>query len=91
METLPEFIRIYRQSHPDIPILVVSKFPYADEIVDKQVYDDRIERLNFQMKLIEQLKQDGDQNFTFMREPIYWGNIEMNARLTAFTLRILAL
>ena len=64
-ETLPEFIRIYRQSHPDIPILVVSKFPYADEIVDKQVYDDRIERLNFQMKLIEQLKQDGDQHLYF--------------------------
>lgn len=47
-ETLPEFIRIYRESHPDIPILVLSQFPYAVEIVNNDINHDRLERLDFQ-------------------------------------------
>lgn len=64
-ETLPEFIRIYRESHLNTPILLVSKFPYAAELINKQLYNDRNDRLNFQKELIEQLKQAGDQNIYF--------------------------
>lgn len=64
--TLPEFIRIYRETHPHVPILVVSKFPYAGEIVNKQLYNDRVERLQFQRELIQELQEKGDSDITFM-------------------------
>ncbi|MCJ8009081.1 SGNH/GDSL hydrolase family protein [Lederbergia wuyishanensis] len=64
-ETLPRFIQIYREKHPEIPILVVSKFPYAQEIIDPQLYRERLERLEFQNLLILRLQQEGDTNIYF--------------------------
>ncbi|WP_248137918.1 SGNH/GDSL hydrolase family protein [Bacillus infantis] len=65
-KTLPEFIRIYRETHPYVPIILVSKFPYAAEAVDRQLYEDRIARLVFQKNLVQELQQKGDQNITFI-------------------------
>ncbi|MDC3413818.1 SGNH/GDSL hydrolase family protein [Aquibacillus sp. 3ASR75-11] len=59
-ETLPRFIKLYRQVHPIVPILLVSKFPYAAELIDEQVYNDRIDRLEFQRELVDKRKRKGD-------------------------------
>lgn len=64
-ETLPQFIKIYRQTHPEVPILVVSKFPYALEALDRSLLEQRLERLTFQKSLIKRLKEEGDQLLYF--------------------------
>lgn len=64
-ETLPRFIEIYRQTHPTVPILVISKFPYAGEVVNRGLYEERMERLVFQKQLIEELRANGEQNIHF--------------------------
>jgi lysophospholipase L1-like esterase len=65
-ETLPAFIHIYREVHPDVPIIVVSKFPYAAEAMNPQFEADRLERLVFQKNLIQQLQAEGDRNISFV-------------------------
>lgn len=65
-ETLPAFIQIYREAHPDVPIIVVSKFPYAKEKVNPQLKVERLERLEFQKKLVLQLQSQGDTKITFV-------------------------
>ncbi|OAK67406.1 SGNH/GDSL hydrolase family protein [Lederbergia galactosidilytica] len=64
-ETLPRFIQLYREYHRDIPILVVSKYPYAYEIVNPILREERLERLSFQKQLIQQLQKAGDQRLYF--------------------------
>ncbi|MBM7618467.1 lysophospholipase L1-like esterase [Bacillus tianshenii] len=73
-ETLPAFIRIYRKKHPFIPIVVVSKFPYAGEAVNPQLKVDRLERLVFQKNLIQQLQSDGDRKIIFVDGTDMLGN-----------------
>lgn len=65
METLPRFIQTYREVHSEVPILLLSQFPYAAEAIDKYLYEDRLKRLDFQKTLIEQLKQKGDKHIYF--------------------------
>lgn len=64
-ETLPRFINIYRTVHPDVPILVLSKLPYAREAYAKRFLYDRLERLHFQKELIEQMRKAGDRHIHF--------------------------
>lgn len=64
-ETLPRFIQLYREVHAEVPILVISKYPYAHEIVNPALREDRLERLSFQKQLIQQLQEAGDQRLYF--------------------------
>ncbi|MBS4197540.1 SGNH/GDSL hydrolase family protein [Lederbergia citri] len=64
-ETLPRFIQVYREKYPDTPILVVSKFPYAQEKINRQLLQERLERLDFQKQLIQKLQQEGDKHIYF--------------------------
>lgn len=73
-ETLPEFIRTYREAHPSVPILLVSKFPYAGEIVNQELRSDRLERLEFQKYLVKQLIGKGDNQLYFYDGTAMLGN-----------------
>lgn len=64
-QTLPTFIATYREIHSDVPILLLSKFPYAMEKIDLGLYQERMERLHFQKKLINNLRAKGDKNIYF--------------------------
>lgn len=64
-ETLPEFIRIYRESHLLTPIIVASRIPYAKEKLSPHLYETRRERKHFEQTLVNTLRKDGDQNIYF--------------------------
>ncbi len=64
-ESLPEFIRIYRSRHPEVPILVLSQIRLAIETFDDNRLSVREERKQLQMAIIEQLQQEGDANLHF--------------------------
>lgn len=62
IKTLPRFIQVYREIHPEVPILLLTQIPYAAEFIDINLYEERIKRLAFQKTLIDQLKKKGDQH-----------------------------
>lgn len=64
--TLPEFIRIIRNQKPVIPLLVISRIRYAKELCDPKMLKDRLERLEFQRELVNQLQQAGDKAIFFL-------------------------
>lgn len=64
-ETLPEFIRIYREVYPYVPILVLSKFKYSREMVNSRFEQWRIERKELQLNTVEQFRLKGDSNIFF--------------------------
>lgn len=64
-QTLPEFIRIYRERHPNVPILVVSRIAYPMEELQPIVRRDRLERLEFQRALVRELREAGDVHLHF--------------------------
>jgi len=65
-ETLPVFIEILRERHPVVPILVVSKIPYATERFYPNELKLRLERLNVQRSTVERLQSAGDVNVHFL-------------------------
>lgn len=64
-ETLPQFIRIYREAHPSVPILVVSRIPFAHDLVHEDVLQAREERREFQRQTVEMFRSSGDANIFF--------------------------
>ncbi len=64
-ETLPNFIKIYRKKHPDIPILVISRPLYALDRFDEELNKERIERFTIQRETVEYFNQQGYNNIYF--------------------------
>jgi len=64
-KTLPEFIRIYREAHPTVPILIPSRIPYARENITPHLFHMRAERKEFEMELVRELRDKGDNNIFF--------------------------
>lgn len=64
-QTLPAFIRIYREAHPNVPILVLSRMAYPRELLQTQVRAERLERLQFQREMVRQQREEGDQHLHF--------------------------
>jgi hypothetical protein len=64
--TLPNFIKIFRETHKTTPILVVSRPPYSHDNFDQEVLAARIERCEFQKNLVDKLRENGDNNSYFM-------------------------
>lgn len=64
-KTLPEFIRVYREVHPTIPILVVSRFPYSSEKLFSRTSRLQKERKEFEQSLVNKLREKGDLNIYF--------------------------
>jgi len=64
--TLPQFIHIYRERHPDVPIVVVSKILFAGE----RYYDEMLNlhegRKRVQEETVMWRRKDGDVNLHFV-------------------------
>ncbi|UVI30699.1 SGNH/GDSL hydrolase family protein [Paenibacillus spongiae] len=64
-QTLPEFIRIYREAHPKVPILVLSRIYFAKELFDAASREMQETRKRMQMELVHSLQNAGDRNIHF--------------------------
>jgi lysophospholipase L1-like esterase len=70
--TLPGFIAILRQAHPEVPIVIKSKIRYAKEYfyevegVETDIYANRIESRDFMKNLVKKQQASGDTNIYFM-------------------------
>jgi O-6-methylguanine DNA methyltransferase len=64
--TFPEFVRILRDAHPNVPILTFSRFIYATEFLDPEAYRMRLERKEIQRSHVEHLREAGDTNVHFV-------------------------
>lgn len=65
-KTLQNFIGILRAKYVDIPVLVVSKLPYSDEVFNQEKAQIRKDNLIFQKSLIDNLKKQGDRHLYFL-------------------------
>lgn len=63
--TLPAFIDIYRERHPHVPILVVSKIRYAKELFNEQMLATRLEMKRVEQETVERRRGMGDRNIHF--------------------------
>jgi len=65
-KTLPEFIQIFREAHPDVPILVVSRIPYAMDAHDPESARTAAERKELQRETVEARRAAGDNRIHFV-------------------------
>jgi GDSL-like Lipase/Acylhydrolase family/N-terminus of Esterase_SGNH_hydro-type len=72
-ETLPEFIRILRASHPNTPMLVVSKVAYAKEVFDEKLKKHREDCKKVEIKNVERCQAAGDKNIYFIDAESFQG------------------
>eukprot|EP00130_Batrachochytrium_dendrobatidis_P008573 XP_006683448.1 hypothetical protein BATDEDRAFT_93208 [Batrachochytrium dendrobatidis JAM81] len=63
--TLVSFIEIYREYHPLIPIIVMSRIPHALDIFPDQNLE-TMRRRNHSKKVVEQFKENGDTRIVFV-------------------------
>ncbi|MBB6678055.1 SGNH/GDSL hydrolase family protein [Cohnella lubricantis] len=63
--TLPPFIRILRERHPDTPILVLSKIRFAGELFYEEQRQLSEERRKIQSDTVTRLREEGDLNVRF--------------------------
>jgi lysophospholipase L1-like esterase len=63
--TLPEFIRIYRDKHPEVPILVLSQIRFGLEHFSPEYLEVRLERKRIQQSVVEMYRNQGDKNINF--------------------------
>lgn len=64
-DTLIPFIETYREYHPHVPIIVMSRIPFVQ---DKAIgeYEDYKNRQEYSRSTAEKLKQQGDKNISFI-------------------------
>ncbi len=63
--TLPEFIRILRDAHPSVPILVVSQIRFSYEAIDNTSRQTRLARRQMQIDTVDLLRKAGDNRVFF--------------------------
>lgn len=64
-QTLPEFIRIYREAHPKTPIVVISRFKYARERFMPALLHKRLLMKKIEMETVDLFRRQGDGNLHF--------------------------
>ncbi|WP_277586462.1 SGNH/GDSL hydrolase family protein [Psychrobacillus antarcticus] len=64
-DTLIPFIETYREYHPLVPIIIISRIPF---VRDKALgeYEDYQNRREYSKITVEKLKQQGDENVSFI-------------------------
>lgn len=73
----PRVLDLIREVYPELPILVVSKVPYAKELLDEPMRVTRLEKKKLQKALVEKRRAEGDVNIYFMDgEDLYPGDFE---------------
>ncbi len=74
-KTLTPFIDILREKHPDVPILLVSRLPYAGEFSEYPVYNqNRWELTNIHLAELGKRREAGDQNIHFLDGSTLYGD-----------------
>ncbi|MFC5528112.1 SGNH/GDSL hydrolase family protein [Cohnella yongneupensis] len=63
--TLPEFIRIYRSMHPEVPILVLSQIRFGQELLERAQLDMRLTRRKIQIDTVREFREQGDNHLFF--------------------------
>jgi HAD superfamily hydrolase (TIGR01549 family) len=63
--TLPEFIRIIRSKHPEVPIVVLSQIRFARELFDRELLELRSKRKSIQMEAVNAIREQGDESIYF--------------------------
>ncbi|MGG0814180.1 SGNH/GDSL hydrolase family protein [Paenibacillus alvei] len=64
-KTLPQFIQIYREKHPTVPILILSRLLFSYTSFDPEDVKLHQARKHMQMTFVESLHQAGDCNIHF--------------------------
>jgi hypothetical protein len=64
--TLEDFVTILREAHPDVPILVVSRIPWARDLISHTQMKDRLHKRDFQRGVVEGRRAAGDANIYFL-------------------------
>lgn len=64
--TMPDFIKIYREVRPEVPILVISCVPFAKELINPEAVATRIKKRDLQRSFVEQFRAEGDKNIHFL-------------------------
>jgi hypothetical protein len=62
-ETMPEFIRILRATHKTVPLLVISRIPFAMDTIDPVKMQERTRKRDFQRDLVRNLRKSDNQIF----------------------------
>lgn len=70
--TLIPFIKQYREFHPFVPIIVMSRIPYASDI-NKERHIEFMKRRDHSIFTVGKLQREGDQRITFMDGSILLG------------------
>jgi lysophospholipase L1-like esterase len=63
--TLPEFIRIFRGKHPEVPILVLSQIRFGLDHFEPYILNLRLERKRIQQSVVEAYRKQGDNNIYY--------------------------
>lgn len=61
-QTLPEFIRLYRETHAEVPILVLSRIMFAKQRFDAASRQAQEQRKQMQTELVRKLRHAGDKH-----------------------------
>lgn len=64
--TLPAAISILRTAHPNTPLLVQSRIPFANDYSHEGALPAREKRMQMQRDLVAQLRERGDRNLHFV-------------------------
>ncbi len=64
--TITPFVKILRAKHPKTPILIMSKIRYTSAITGSETYKRLMSNRDFQKKLVEDRKANGDCNIYFL-------------------------
>ncbi|MCR2807524.1 SGNH/GDSL hydrolase family protein [Paenibacillus soyae] len=73
-ETLPVFIRTYRQTHPKVPILLLTRILPPGIDGDEELKRSLEERRSYQRTLAEELKRQGDDRLYFADGSTFLGS-----------------
>ncbi|MFB9325105.1 SGNH/GDSL hydrolase family protein [Paenibacillus aurantiacus] len=65
-QTLPAFIRLYRQTHAQVPILLLSRIMFAKQRFDEASRQAQETRKRMQTELIGELRRAGDKHIHFL-------------------------
>ncbi len=64
--SLDEFITILREAHPDVPMLVVSRVRWAQDLISLAQAQDREHKRQFQERTVGERRSAGDANIHFL-------------------------
>ncbi len=74
VNSLDPFVGILRKEQPDTPIIIMSKIRYASEIEGSEAYELLMSNRDFQKKLVNEKKAQGDNNIYFLDGSKVLGN-----------------